>query len=135
MKKGIRQLNILLASACLCFSFSFPVFAEGKQWEMNTHVVLFQELDSLKNKKILIAASSFYQLFVNDTFVAFGPCRAAGGYARIDEFSLDPYHRDDVNTVRIEIVGYACRSLSTVYAESFVCAEITENNAKRFFRL
>ena len=29
MKKGIRQLNILLASACLCFSFSFPVFAEG----------------------------------------------------------------------------------------------------------
>ncbi len=27
MKKGIRQLNILLASAVLCFSFSIPVFA------------------------------------------------------------------------------------------------------------
>ena len=50
------------------FQKAIPVFAEGKQWEMNTHVVLFQELDSLKNKKILLAASSFYQLFVNDTF-------------------------------------------------------------------
>lgn len=29
MKKSIRQLNILLASAYLCFSFSFPAFAES----------------------------------------------------------------------------------------------------------
>ncbi len=28
MKKGIRQLNILLASAVLCFSFSISAFAE-----------------------------------------------------------------------------------------------------------
>lgn len=27
MKKSIRQLNILLASAVLCFSFSVPTFA------------------------------------------------------------------------------------------------------------
>ncbi|MBQ8766902.1 MAG: hypothetical protein IJ031_01290 [Oscillospiraceae bacterium] len=29
MKKSIRQLNTLIASAVLCFSFSFPVFAES----------------------------------------------------------------------------------------------------------
>lgn len=28
MKKGMRQLNILLTSAVLCFGFSVPVFAE-----------------------------------------------------------------------------------------------------------
>ncbi len=28
MKKSIRQLNILIASAVLCFSFSVPAFAE-----------------------------------------------------------------------------------------------------------
>lgn len=28
MKKGIRQLNILIASAVLCFSFSVTAFAE-----------------------------------------------------------------------------------------------------------
>ncbi len=27
MKKGIKQLNILIASAVLCFSFSIPTFA------------------------------------------------------------------------------------------------------------
>ena len=29
MKKYARQLNTLIASACLCLSFSFSVFAEG----------------------------------------------------------------------------------------------------------
>ncbi|MBQ8498118.1 MAG: hypothetical protein IJ489_11790 [Clostridia bacterium] len=92
---------------------------------MNTHIVLRADIESLKNTKILISASSFYQLFVNDRFVAFGPCRAAGGYARIDEIALEKYHLDGGNTVRIEVAGYACHSLSTVYASSFVCAEIT----------
>ncbi len=109
------------------FQKALPIFAVGKENEMNTHIVLRTDIASLKNTEIQIAASSFYQLFVNDTFVAFGPCRAAGGYARIDEIALEKYHKDGGNTVRIEVAGYACRSLSTVYASSFVCAEIVQN--------
>ena len=109
------------------FQKALPIFPVGKKWEMNTHVVLHAQTDSLKDAVISIAASSFYQLFVNGVFVAFGPCRAAGGYARVDEFSLDGYHRDGMNEIRIEAVGYACRSLSTVYAPSFVCAELSKN--------
>ncbi len=111
------------------FQKALPIFPAGKEWEMNTHIVLRAETDSLKNTVLSIAASSFYQLFVNDIFVAFGPCRAAGGYARVDEFSLDAYHREGKNEIRAEVVGYACRSLSTVYSPSFVCAELTENGA------
>jgi alpha-L-rhamnosidase len=106
------------------FKKAYPIFAANKEYEMNTHLTLRADLASLKNAKLRIAVSSFYQLFVNDRFVAFGPCRAAGGYARVDEFLLDDYHNEDGNTVRIEAVGYACRSLSTVYGPSFVCAEI-----------
>lgn len=106
------------------FQKALPIFPKGKTWEMNTHIVLKATLDSLKNTKIMLSASSFYQLFVNDHFVAFGPCRAAGGYARVDIFSLDRFHNDVGNTIRIEAVGYACRSLSTVYSPSFVCAEV-----------
>ena len=106
------------------FQKAIPIFPEGRTWEMNTHAVLRVETDSLKNTVFSIAASSFYQLFVNGIFVAFGPCRAAGGYARVDEFSLDAYHREGKNEIRAEIAGYACRSLSTVYAPSFVCAEL-----------
>ena len=106
------------------FQNALPIFPKGKEWEMNTHTVLTAALPTLKNTRIMIAVNSFYQLFINDTFVAFGPCRAAGGYARVDTVSLEPFHRDGENTIRIEAVGYACRSLSTVYSPSFVCAEI-----------
>lgn len=107
------------------FQKALPIFPVGKKWEMNTHVILRSQTDSLKDTVFAIAASSFYQLFVNGVFVAFGPCRAAGGYARVDEFSLSPYHREGKNEIRVEAVGYACRSLSTVYSPSFVCAELT----------
>jgi alpha-L-rhamnosidase len=96
------------------FQKALPIFPTGKMWEKNTHIVLRAETDSLKNTVLSIAAASFYQLFVNDIFVAFGPCRAAGGYARVDEFSLEAYHREGKNEIRVEIVGYACRSLSNV---------------------
>lgn len=109
------------------FQKALPIFPEGKAWEKNIHIVLRAETDSLKNAVFSIAATSFYQLFVNGNFVAFGPCRAAGGYARVDEFALDAYHRDGINEIRVEVVGYACRSLSTVYAPSFVCAELTRD--------
>ena len=109
------------------FQKALPIFPEGKKWEMNTHIVLRAQTDSLKNAVFSVTASNFYQLFVNGIFVAFGPCRAAGGYARIDEFALDSYHREGKNEIRVEVVGYACRSLSTVYSPSFVCAEITRN--------
>ena len=106
------------------FQKALPIFPKGKNRDMNTHIVLFARTDSLKNTVFSITASSFYQLFVNGVFVAFGPCRAAGGYARVDEFSLTPYHREGKNEIRVEAVGYACRSLSTVYSPSFVCAEL-----------
>ena len=106
------------------FRNALPVFPKGKVWEMNTHVVLRAETDSLQDSVLRLTASSFYQLFVNGVFVAFGPCRAAGGYARVDEFSLAPHHREGKNEIRVEAVGYACRSLSTVYSPSFVCAEL-----------
>ena len=110
------------------FQKALPIFPAGKQWEMNTHVVLRAQTDSLKDTVFSIAASSFYQLFVNGVFVAFGPCRAAGGYARVDEISLSSYHREGKNEIRVEAVGYACRSLSTVYSPSFVCAELTRED-------
>ncbi len=106
------------------FQKAVPVFAAGKESELNTHIVLCENVASLENVKICLSASSFYQLFVNEVFVAFGPCRAAAGYARVDEIDLSKYHREGVNTVRIEVAGYACRSFYTAYSHSFVCAEL-----------
>ena len=110
------------------FKKAIPIFAHGKEWNKNTHIVLRGLLPSLKKAVIRIAAASFYRLTVNGSFVSFGPARTAKGYARVDEIPLDNFHNDVENEVVIEAVGYACRSLSLPYEPSFVCAEIEADN-------
>ena len=117
-----------LTGDLIMFKKAVPIFAERKEWKMNTHIVLRADIESLQETRLLLSASTYYQLFVNGIFVAFGPCRAASGYARIDEFLLAPYHREGGNELRIEVAGYACRSLSTCFAPSFVCAELSRGD-------
>ncbi len=107
------------------FKQAIPVFAEGKEYEMNYHLVLRASIDSLKNTTLFVTAFSFYRLTVNGSFVAFGPARAAAGYARVDEHDLSAYESGNrENEIVIEAVGYNCRSYSTVLQTSFVVAEL-----------
>ena len=75
------------------FKKAVPVFAKGKEWEKNTHIMLRAEVESLRDCTLSLAAVSFYRLIVNGKFVAFGPARAAKGYARIDIHELSSYDR------------------------------------------
>lgn len=103
-----------------------PIFAAGKTLEKNTQITLMCEVAAIKNAVLHIAARSFYQVYVNDRFLAFGPARTAKGYARVDEISLANFsNTEGILRIRIEVAGYACRSLSLCLEESFICAEIT----------
>ncbi len=102
------------------FKKAIPVFAEGKEWEKNIHVTLRAALPAGKNSVLRIAAASFYRVFWGGKFVAFGPARTAKGYARVDEIALGACGGE----LTIEVVGYACRSLSLTYERSLVCAEV-----------
>ena len=106
------------------FDQAVPVFAEDKEWEMNYRLLLRARVPSLEDTVLCLTAASFYRLRVNGHFVAFGPARTAKGYARIDEISLTPDHRDGENEIEIEVAGYACSALSTVRQASFVVAEL-----------
>ena len=107
------------------FRKALPIFATGKTLEKNTQITLICEVAAVKNAVLRIAARSFYQVYVNDRFLAFGPARTAKGYARVDEISLaDCGDTAGTLRIRIEVAGYACRSLSLCLEESFVCAEI-----------
>lgn len=105
------------------FLKAIPVYAQGKAREKNTHIVLRAARTNLRQSALRIAAASFYRVWVNGRFVGFGPARAAGGYARVDRIDLSPYADGDDELI-VEVAGYACRSLSTVYQPSFVCAEV-----------
>ena len=93
------------------FSKAKPIFPVGKTEETNTLAAFRTTLDDIKGSSILLTASTFYQLWVNGKFVAFGPARTAEGYARVDVFSLDEYAKDGENEIVILVMGYACRSL------------------------
>lgn len=107
------------------FKCAKPIFPKGMKNEMNTFAAFRAEVDSLKEVKLSITAYTFYQLYVNGEFVAFGPARTAKGYARVDVIDLDKYHQDGKNEIVVGVIGYNCRTLSTVYQSSFLTAELT----------
>lgn len=100
-----------------------PIWAAGRTREQNTFIAFESRTGSLAGAELYVAAVSFYRLFVNGTFVAFGPARTATGYARVDVIPLDRFDGDE-NRIRIEVAGYYCRSLSTCRTPSFLCAEL-----------
>lgn len=109
------------------FQQAIPVFAEGKERDKNYQLILRANTESLRHTVLSITAFAFYRLTVNGRFAAFGPARAAEGYARVDEIELDKYHLPGgQNEIVIEVAGYYCPSLSTVCQPSFVVAELRE---------
>ena len=109
------------------FKKAVPVYAENLKDKMNTHIMLKETVSSLKGCTAKISAASFYKLYVNDIFVGFGPARTAKGYARVDEYDLTPYHKEETNEIRIEVVGYFCSSYYTPKQPSFVICEIIKD--------
>ena len=101
-----------------------PIFPKGKSTELNCFAAFRATLSSLEDTKLHVTAATFYRVFVNGQFAAFGPARTATNYARVDVLDLAPYHVDGKNELYIEVLGYACRSLSTVYQPSYLCAEV-----------
>lgn len=106
------------------FKLAKPVFALNKETEQNYTLVLRATIGSLAGLKLYISACSFYRLFINGHFIAFGPARTAEGYARVDEIALGKYGNKTYNEIIIEVAGYYCKSLSTVRQPSFVIAEL-----------
>lgn len=107
------------------FKNAIPVFAKGEEGTLNYRLIICEKLDSLKGVTAYVTAFSFYRLTVNGRFVAFGPARTAGGYARVDTVALDGYDNGEgENEIIIEVAGYNCCSLSTVNQTSFVVCEL-----------
>lgn len=113
------------------FTKAIPVWGDyfNNEDKLNRHLIFREVAESLDHVIVNIAASDFYRLTVNGEFVGFGPARTAKGYARVDSYDLSGVKNADgaKNDIVIEVAGYHCKSLSTAFGESFLCAEITEN--------
>lgn len=113
------------------FKKAVPVWISCSSFDdaLNRHLIFRQSLPSLDGLTLKIAAADFYRVTVNGEFLGFGPARTALGYARVDEYSLSGKGKASggENIIIIEVAGFACKSLSTVYQDSFFSAEIEKN--------
>ena len=95
--------------------------------KLNTHLIFRERMESLgRDFKLKIAAADWYKLYINGKYVGAGPARTAWGYARVDEYDLAQYENAcGENEIVIYAAGFYCKSLTSVWQDSFLAAEIT----------
>lgn len=113
------------------FQNAIPVWGNyGNNTEkLNRHLIFRETTATLNQATLTITAADFYRLTVNGEFIGFGPARTAKGYARVDVYDLSGVKEssDGKNVIMIEVAGYCCKTISTVWQDSFLCAELSEN--------
>lgn len=109
------------------FQTAKPIYVKELSGVMNGFATFAAQIDSLSGAELHICAADFYRVSVNGRFVASGPARTAKGYARMDRIPLDGLGRKSGNQILISVVGYHCRSLSTVLQPMFLWAEVVRD--------
>lgn len=109
------------------FQKAAPIFPLGMQKEMNILTSFEATTTDLRGAIIHICAADFYRLYVNGQFVAFGPARAARGYAREDVIDLTAYHRNRENTIEIQVMHYRCSNFVSPIQPGFLLCEVEKN--------
>lgn len=108
------------------FKKAQPVWEENRENEMNVTLVFKTECPQASRAVLRITGSSYYNVYINNEFLAIGPARAAHGYFRVDEL---PICLDKANNeIKIIVFGYASNSFYHLDQPSFLCAEIETEN-------
>ena len=104
-----------------------PIYPAGMSRKKNTFALFRATVSDARGATLAVTARSFYQVWVNGKFVAFGPARTADGYARVDLLPINDFLTDGACEITVAVVGHFCRSLSTTLGESFVQAELVRD--------
>ena len=103
------------------FQNAIPVWGNyGNNTEkLNRHLIFRETTATLNQATLTITAADFYRLTVNGEFIGFGPARTAKGYARVDVYDLSGVKEssDGKNVIMIEVAGYCCKTISTVWQD------------------
>lgn len=102
------------------FTLSRPVWAKGRSMEINVFLEFMPELPA-GSETVRMTASTAYQLFVDESCVAYGPARAADGHFRVDEWNIR-----GAKQLRVLVSGYAACSFQYTFHQSFLNMEILD---------
>lgn len=106
------------------FRKAVPVWAEGRENEMNLWLKFSAETEKSKSCVLCLTGSSAYNVYVNGVFFAFGPARCAHGFYRVDELDISGVLKDGKNKIEVTVAGYNVNSFYHIDQPSFICAEL-----------
>ena len=93
------------------FRKAVPVWAEGREKEMNVWLAFTAKVDGGKNTVLAVTGSSAYSVRINGEFFAFGLARCAHGFYRVDELDITDALPAGENDVTITVAGYNCNEI------------------------
>ena len=102
----------------------------------NYEICLTKTVKKLKNVRLKIITKNVYNLYINGKFVSFGPARAALGYARMDDISIDSFLFDGENVISIYFLNVGAKTLCFPDGEPYLGCELVSDeisfDAKNF---
>lgn len=123
------------SAAAPSFAVAVPVWAEGREEEMNATLAFYAEVtlasaDAAKGAILRTTGSSILRIHVGEEYVGYGPSRGPHGWFRVDEWDLSKFLKEGANFVTIEISGYNSNSFDILDQPSFLQAEIVDGSGK-----
>ena len=101
-----------------------PVWPEGMACRKHVRVQFKTVCPLEKDSVLRVATSGVYQLYVDGSFVAYGPARAGRGHFCVDEIALGAFAGAGSHAVVIEAAGYYVNSFYIMKQPSFLQAEL-----------
>ena len=102
------------------FTSSRPIWAKGRSREINLHLEFSIELPAAAHT-VRMTASTAYQLFADDDFIAYGPARAGDGHFRVDEWCVA-----GKKAMKVLVAGYYCCCFQYTLYPSFLNLEVLD---------
>ena len=102
------------------------IWGKGLQNEQNSTLAFVLSLPEKKRLSMRLAAASCYKVYVDGAFFAFGPQRAAHGYARVSEYTFQ------AQTIVVEVHSPNVRTFCWVRQTPFFACELTDEQGGRY---
>jgi alpha-L-rhamnosidase len=94
------------------------VWAVGLSREKNLTLAFTLDMGAIIQGELELAASSFYKIYVDGDFLAFGPQRAAHGYARKAQYHILGQH------LTVEVMSLGVRTFHSVLQQPFFACHL-----------
>ena len=105
------------------FTYAKPIFIKDRCLEKNLTMLLTTELGPDAEAVMKMSGHCSYQVYVNGTFVHFGPARAGKHHYRVDELPIGKYLKNETNLISVLVSSYNCMSYYHMNGEGFFCCE------------